>query len=330
MRGKNLIKLLRALELFSRPQGTTIDEMAEYLEIDRRSVYRVINLIEDLCFPVYDEEIPFEKRKRWKLEESYLRKLPNIKLPDIKLSVSEIMSLYLLKSESVLYRGTEIEKHISSAFEKISLFVPKNLFTQLKKISALFVPSSKLAKDYTGKEKIIEMLMGAMLEKKTCYVKYHSFYEDKVKRFKIDPLHFFENDGGLYIFVRTTRFGDIITLAVERIEEITETGSSFEYPKDFNPEELLESAFDIVYGDPVDVKIWFSASQARYIKERMWSKTQTIENQKDGSIILSMNTSGRWDIIRWVLSYGRDAKILNPQDLVDEIKFELKSSQNNY
>ncbi len=330
MRGKNLIKLLRALELFSKPEGTTIEEISEHLGIDRRSVYRVINLVEELGFPIYDEEIPLEKSKRWKLEESYLKKLPNMKLPDVKLSISEIMSLYLLKSESVLYKGTEIYKHINSAFEKISLFAPKDLFTQLKKISALFVPSSKFRKDYAGKEKIIEQLMDAMLQKKTCYVKYHSFYEDRIKNFKIDPLHFFENDGGLYIFVNATSFGDILTLAVERIQEIRDAGSCFEYPKNFNPEELLESAFDLVYGDPVEVKIWFSAHQARYIKERMWSKTQQIENQEDGSIILSMKTSGQWDIIRWVLSYGSDAKVMEPEGLKKKIMVELTAVVNKY
>jgi len=330
MRGRNLIKLLKALELFSKPEGTTIEEMAEHLEVDRRSVYRMISLIEELGFPIYDEKIPLEKEKRWKLEETYLKKLPNMKLPDIKLTISEIMSLYMLKSEAVLFKGTDIERQINSAFEKISMFVPENLFDQLKKIRALFVPSSKFAKDYSGKEHIIEQLMQAMLEKKTCYVKYHSFYDDKKKDFKIDPLHFFENDGGLYLFVRATTFGDILTLAVERIQKITETGSSFEYQKDFDPEELLESAFDIVYGDPIDVKIWFSADQARYIKERKWSKTQKIEDQDDGSIVLSMETSGGWDVVRWVLKYGGKAKILEPNELKKEIINELRSAQSNY
>jgi len=161
-------------------------------------------------------------------------------------------------------------------------------------------------------------------------VKYHSFYDDKEKEFKIDPLHFFENDGGLYQFVRATTFGDILTLAVERIRKITETGSSFEYPKDFDPEELLESAFDIVYGDPIDVKIWFSADQARYIKEKRWSKTQKIEDQDDGSIIFSMETSGGWDVVRWVLKYGGEAKILEPKELKEDIVKELNAAQSNY
>ena len=92
----------------------------------------------------------------------------------------------------------------------------------------------------------------------------------------------------------------------------------------------MESAFDIVYGDPVKVKIWFSADQVRYIKERTWSKSQEIIDQEDGSIILNMETSGWWDVKRWVLSYGSEAKVLAPEDLRREIQAELKALQGYY
>jgi len=306
-----LLKLFKALELFSKPEGTTIGEMAEHLEIDRRSAYRVINLIEELGFPIWDEKIPFEKEKRWKLGESYLKKLPNMKIPDINLTLPEIISLYFLKGEGTLFKGTEIENHTNSAFGKLGLFAHGDTLRQLRKIKTLFLSPSRVAKDYSGKEDIINDLMGSMLKEETCYVKYHSFYDDKVKKFEIDPLHFFENDGGLYLLVRTTTFEEIRTLAVERIQEIKESGLSFKYPEDFDPEELLESAFDIVYGDPIDVKIWFSANQAPYIKEKKWSKTQKTEDQEDDSIIFSMSTSGWWDVKRWVLSYGVEVKVLD-------------------
>ena len=161
-------------------------------------------------------------------------------------------------------------------------------------------------------------------------MKYHSFYDDKEKNLKIDPLHFFENDGGLYLLTNTTRFGEIRTLAVERIQEMEKAGSSFEYPVGFNPEELLESSFDIIYEEPIDVIIWFSADQALYIKERKWSRSQKIEDQEDGSIIPEMLTSGRWDVVRWVLKYGGEAKILEPKELEDEIIKELRSAQTSY
>jgi predicted DNA-binding transcriptional regulator YafY len=326
MRGKNLFKLLKTLDLLSRPQGTTIEEMAKVLEVDRRSVYRILNLVEDLEFPIYDEEVPLERQKRWKLEESYLKKLPNMKLPDINLSLPEIISLYLLKGEAGLYKGTEIEGHIQSAFEKLGLFVPKDTFSQLEKIKALFIASSKMPKDYSGKERIIEQLTEAILQTKTCKIKYHSFYDDKVRHFKIDPLHFFENKGGLYLFVRATTFDEIRVLAVERILEVSISSLTFSYPENFHPEEFLETAFDLVWDDPVKVKIWFSADQARYIKERKWSKTQKIKTQKDDSIILTMDTSGKWDVKKWILSWGSEAKVLEPEELRKEIRDELAAS----
>lgn len=330
MRGRNLIKLLKALDLLSKHEGVTIGELGDQLGIDRRSVYRLISVIEELGFPLYDDKIELEREKRWKLEESYLKKLPNMKVPDVNLTLPEIISLYLIKSEANVFRGTEIEGHARSAFGKLSLFLPQDTLPKLDNIKALFVSASKFAKDYSGKETIINQLMEAMLKRETCYVTYHSFYDNEVKNFKIDPLHFFEKDGGLYILVNTTTFGEIRTLAVERIQGLAETGSIFAYPNDLDAEELLSSAFDIVYGDPIKVKIWFSADQARYIKERKWARTQEIEDQEDGSIILSMETSGWWDIKRWVLSYGSAAKVLEPKELGKEIADELDVARTYY
>ena len=330
MRGKNLIKLLKALEILSNPEGTTIEQMASRLEVNRRSVYRLLEVIEGLGFPIYDENIPLEREKRWKLEETYLKKLPNMRVPDINLSLSEIISLYLLRSEASLLKGTDLEKHTHSAFGKFSMFLPGDALEKLDRIKALFVSASRFMKDYSGKEELVEQLMDAIMKKETCDIGYHSFHDDKLKNFRIDPLHFFENNGGLYILVNTSTYGDIRTLAVERIQNIKRTGESFQYPEGFDPEALLESAFDMVYGDPVKVRIWFSPDQVRYVKERKWSKNQEIVDQEDGSIILSMETSGWWDVKRWVLSYGSTAEVLEPEDLREEILDELRAAQDCY
>lgn len=330
MRGRNLIKLLRALDLLSRPEGATIKQLAEHLEIDRRSVYRLITVMEELHFPLYDDTVPMEKEKRWRVLDDYVIKLPNITLPDVKLNLSEMVALYLLKGEAKLYRGTEIETIVEAAFGKMSLFVPEGLADQLQKIKTLFVPSSKFAKDYAGKEELIDTLTDAMLKKQTCYVRYHSFGDDRIKNFKIDPLCFFENHGGLYVFVNATSFGRIRILAVERIQSLELTGDSFDLPTDFNPETLLNSAFDSVYDDPLLVRIWFSAEQARYIKERTWAPGQKIAVEPDGGIILEMQTSGWWDVKKWALSFGAEANVLEPEELRTEIADELGRAMARY
>ena len=327
---QQLVKLLRAVDLLAKPAGATKKELAETLEVSGRQVYRIIRSIEDLGFPLYDEEDPIGMEKRWKLEEGYVKKLPNITIPDIQLSIAEIISLYLLRGDEKIYKGTEIEKTINAAFHKIGMFLPEEAEDQLKKIKTLFVPAAKFTKDYSDKEEVIDQLMEAILKKKTCLVTYHSFYADKIRDFKMDPLHFFEHDGGLYVFVRVATHKNIITLAVERIKQLAVTEDLFEYPEDFDPEERMGAAFDIVYEEPIDFKIRFTADQARYIKERTWSKTQKIEDQNDGSIILTMTTSGMWDVKRWVLSYGEHAEVMEPEELKEEIAEELKAACKKY
>lgn len=119
-------------------------------------------------------------------------------------------------------------------------------------------------------------------------------------------------------------------LALERIKSVKLTESSFMYPKDFDPEMLLQQSFGMVYDDPVEVTIWFSADQARYIRERQWSTQQIITEGKDGSIVLWMKTSGWYDVKRWIMSFGSDARLIAPEYLRIDIRNEAEAILKSY
>ncbi|MFN2268990.1 MAG: helix-turn-helix transcriptional regulator, partial [Desulfonatronovibrio sp.] len=278
----------------------------------------------------YDDMQEANKEKLWKLDADYVLKLPNITVPDIRLNFSEIISLYLLRAESKLYSGTDIEQRINLTFSKLSQFVPRDFQSGINKLKSLFVPSGKWAKDYSGKEEVIDLLTTAMLNNKTCLVSYLSFVDDKVKKFRIDPLNFFENNGGLYIFIRATRFDNIRILAVERIEALEELDEVFEYPEDFDPTEKLSMSFDLVYDKIIELEVIFSAGQAKYIKERRFSPEQEIIDNRDGSVTLKMTTSGWYDVKRWLMGFGPEALVISPKQLKDEILDELQSTIDNY
>ncbi len=213
-----------------------------------------------------------------------------------------------------------------SAFGKMSFFMPVGFSQQLDKIRTLFVPPGKFTKDYTGKEKIINDLRRAMIEQRRCTVRYHSFSSGKKREYELDPLRFFENNGGLYAFVYICGYNEIRTLAVERIERLEVTDVSFDYPEDFDPEKLLTSAFGIIFDKPFQVKIRFSKEAAPYIRERTWAPVQQLtENEVDGSLILEMETLGWLDVKKWVLSHGVQAELLEPKEMRAEIAEELKN-----
>ena len=330
MREKQLVRLLKTVDLLARPEGATINELCENIGTDRRSVYRIIETLQSMHFPVYDDKSPDERNKQWHLQPEYVKKMPNISVPELKLSYAEMLALYLLKGEATIYKGTRLEAEAQSAFDKINAFLPPPVFKQLDKIKTLFIPQSKFAKDYSGKEEIIDTLADAILKQKICMVSYFSFYDETEKHYLIEPLHFFESNGGMYIFVRVPKHDAIRTLAVERIQKIEKSEETFEYPENFDPESLLKSSFDIIYDDPVSLRLWVSPSQAKYIRERNFFKNQTIVENKDNSLILEIETSGWNDVKRWVMSLGAEAVVLEPATLKQEIINDLKKLISRY
>lgn len=322
MRGRRMKKLFDAIHLLAQPCGTTIKSLAEKLETSERQAYRTIETLQDDFFFVVtkDQSLPGNEIRYYLKEKDQVTSFADMKVADLNLSLTEVISLYFLKGHARLYQGTEIETEINRAFAKLDTFVPDGFEKRLEKVKTLFTPTAQFAKDYAGKEKIIDNLTEAILQQKTCRIEYHSFTDDTVKQFKIDPLRFFQRNGGLYVFIRSPSYGNIRILAVERIQCVSILDASFEYPKDFDPDALLDNAFGVYYDDPITVKVRFPADQARYIQERRWSKDQKITRSKNGSIILTMHTSGWYDVKRWILSFGPDAEVLEPVEMREELK----------
>lgn len=327
---RHLVKILKAVEILSRPGGATMDELREGLDVDRRTAYRLRDTLEELNFPIFEDTSSLDGRKRFRFDDSYLKKLPNLHIPDLKLSLAEVIALYFIRGNARMYKGTDIEQNIEAAFAKLDAFMPDRMAEQVDKVKTLFITTSNFSKDYSDKQDIIDVLTDAIFSQETCRVQYHSFYDDQTRSFRIDPLHFFEQDGGLYLFVRATSYGHIRVLAVERIISIEPMKEKFTPPDAFDAESLLKGAFGIIYDDPVNVKVKFSKDSARYIKERKWAAEQSITDQPDGSIIMEMCTSGWFEVKRWVLSFGSQAEVLEPNKMRDEVRNELMDAFGQY
>lgn len=331
MWANQMVGVVEAVRLLSRSAGASINELITELGVERNTVYRLKKTLERLIGTPLDEvDSTVLTDKRWKFPDGFTIKLP---LSDkLGLSTPELVALYALRMNAGLFRGSVISEDIESAFVKIGTALSPAAKKMLENYANMFISVPKTPKDFSEHAEIIEELSMAMLERTTCTICYSTFSDKEVteKRYNIDPLHFFERDGGLYVLAVSSYYKTVRLLAVERIKSIKCTDLQFAWPKDFDPVALLEKSFGLYWDDPLEVEIWFSADQARYIKERQWAQDQKITTRTDGSVVLWMKTSGWYDVKKWILSFGAEARVLEPVHLQDKVRKEVEKMLKGY
>jgi proteasome accessory factor B len=53
--------------------------------------------------------------------------------------------------------------------------------------------------------------------------------------------------------------------------------------------------------------------------ETIWHPSQVIQTQKDGSAILTLRVRNTFDFRQWVLGWGAEAEVLEPETLRNQI-----------
>ena len=333
--GKNISKILKAVDMLARPQGATNKDLASHLGLSSRSVFRLLSTLSDLGFPLTDERDSFHGEIRHFLLESFVKKLPNLSLPQVSLTPRESLILYFLLARDSIFADSEVEHDLASLKSKLAALLPAATATPsggrtAMPLSSFFTCSPNGLKSYAGHDAILDTLLDGLEQLRALHITYSSPGTTATKSYQVHPLKLFEHRGGLYVFIRLPKHDIIRILAVDRIRTAKLLDTSFVYPQDFDAETLLASAFDLTLGDPVSALIHFSPQDTPFVRERHWSDDQTIATNPDGSCTLTLSTSGTRDLLRWLLSFGSGAEILSPPALRDAIRDEALKLANLY
>ena len=78
------------------------------------------------------------------------------------------------------------------------------------------------------------------------------------------------------------------------------------------------------------MKVRFSPSTARYVEEGFWHETQKLTRQKDGGLLAEFQLSTTEEVKRWVLGFGENAVVLEPESLRREMAEELRQMADAY
>ena len=320
-RERQMVRIIALVRILMDGGSQTVYQLAARFRTRRETIYRDLRTLNDAGLPVIGDESGRLSRPR--LDPAFRRLLP-----PIPLNAEEVAALLWAVKQTG--NRQPFRASLASALAKLQALVPAKEGRLAMALDGAIEERDRGVKDYVGLETLILQLVRAIVERRRCLVEYHAPGRDAPSRFPYDLYRLFSVHGGLYCIGQVPAYRGTTTLAVERIRVIEQTSETFAIDQGFDWKRCEAEAFGIVWEKPKKVVVRFSADQAPYVREREWHPTQTIRTLRDGRVELTFRAGGAFEIIRWVLSWGSAATLIQPKSLRRQVAEELQAASRLY
>jgi predicted DNA-binding transcriptional regulator YafY len=322
--GINLAGFRRLFEihrLVSEGAYPNCRSLADRFEVTQRTAERDIERLRDQ----FRVPIEYDRHRR-----GYYYTGP-VDLPPLKLQEGEAIALFLGQRLLMQCRGTPFEEFVMDAMEKIRLLLPRSVEVSLDRaLGAVSFYADPLRGEEIEVAERYQTLYRAIQNRATVSTDYFTPVRQAVTRRELDPYHLRFMDGAWYCIAYCHLRGEVRTFALDRMMNLCETAESFQIPVDFSVEDYLADSLTIERGEPKKVVIEFDPSEAPYIRGKTWHKSQVVQDLPDGSMRMTLTIGSMGEVKRWVMSLGRHAWVVEPEELREEIRRELEAARKRY
>jgi len=306
--------LLRTLS--ARHYGATIRELGQERGVSEKTIRRDLETFRRAGFPLEETAGEFGK-KSWRID-------PSKSQPGLTFAFDEAVALYLGRRLLEPLAGTLFWQAAQNAFRKIRASLGAEALRHIERFGGMFHQTMVGASDYSQKADMIDLLMQAIEEHRAVIMAYQSLRATEPVSSDVYPYGLAYHRGSLYLVGWSPDHGEIRHWKVDRIAELHLEELRFPPREDFDLKKHLASSFGIFRGSGrVRVEIRFSARVARYVEESKWHASQRLARQKDGRLLAAFELDHTEEIKHWILSFGKQAEVLGPAQLREEIKEEL-------
>lgn len=315
-RGDQLARQWRLLQFLDKARGVTVDDAARELGCAVRTIWRDIRVLEDAGFPIYSDRAGDGRRGVFRLDPAFRARLP------LKLTLAELAAL-LMSRELLAPLGVSVlGPAVSSAFDKIAGVLSRDAVALIDAMRETVGVRNLGAKLQGPAADLVPTIQDALVSRHTLRVRYHSFHRDEESDRELDPYHLTYYAGGLYLVGYCHTRTDVRLFAVERFRSVQATRKRFSPRTGFDLKAYLDTAWGIIQGDLVTVKVLFARKVARYVAERLWHPSQTLRELPDGRLEMTLRVADTLEVRRWILGYGVDAEVVAPPALRETLRLE--------
>jgi predicted DNA-binding transcriptional regulator YafY len=298
-------RLIQQLGLLQTGKGYNATELAKCCNVSRRTIFRDLEVLRDAGVPLlFDDD-----RNVYRIPGTYY-------LPPTNFTTEEALAVIVLCYELGSNSRLPFYEAAQNAAIKLEASLPTRVREQLEELAVAVqikpVPNNRLE----GQTPIYRQLLGAIGSRRAVRIEYDSFSEGLHLRLKLSPYRMLFSRRSWYVIGRSSIHHEVRTFNVGRILSIDPLDETFHVPRGFSIERYLGNAWHLIPDGPdVDVVVRFSPMVARNVAEVVWHRTQRIHWNEDGSLNFRVRVAGIQEISWWILGYGDQAEVLEPEPL---------------
>lgn len=321
--GKTRRPLFRIYEIHSAIRSGSYpncSKLAAQLSVQRKTIQRDISFMRDeLNLPVkYEESL-----------HGYFYDEDVSDFPVFQTTAEELAGLFLARTALESVRGTPLAEAMQQVFGKLTRGIRGKIQFAWSDLDDAF--SRKTIEQNPRDVKLFGEIAESILHQLVITFYYRKLGAETSEPRRVQPMHLGEVDGGWYLIAHDLERAALRTFALPRINRLKVTAKKFERSKSFVGNDHLKQSFGIwnVAGDYSRqvVRVELTDYAARLAQERRWHPTQEVfaKNAKGSRVEIRFEVGRLEEVLRWVLSFGSQAKVLGPPELVKMVRAEVEA-----
>ena len=316
-----LRRILKIDEMIRQCHYPTKKQIAdEYGSISVKTIQRDIEMMQT----VFNAPIEYDNKIK-----GYYYSDKNFRLKHFDLDENDFFALAVTEKVMQQFKNSPLEPKLRKFYEKINLLFDGKVTVKTSELNEIL--SWKLGETRNVDSKTFGIIQNAIRNSKTIYITYYTASTDKTSERNVDPYHLLNNYGEWYLIGYCHLRKEIKLFAVSRISKIELLKQEFFVKDGFTPEEYLKDSLGVFESkELIYVKLWFSAQDARYIKEKKIHHSQKITDNPDATIYLELKIPDTYELMMYILMHGNGCKVIEPKSLRDKVKRELSKTISHY
>ncbi len=310
-----LLRLEKAIQTIAYPD---VNRLMKELEVSRRTILRDLDELKIY----YNAPIEYDRIRKgyYYTDETFFVK-------NVLISEGELVALAGILPLLERYDNTPLKDTITKVYDSISQMLPDEVEVQSSLVNNVqFISDPLPAIDGDVFKKIFEAIKGH----KSVSFGYRSISSTEHTPHTLDPYKIYCQKGDWYAVGFCHKHNRYSTYNLSRMKDLVLL-SEFEPDSDYEKKVHIDPNFGIWNNElPVlKFELVFDKSINTYILERTWHKNQKCFQDKAGNVHLSFESNQLQETLYWVLHFGAAVKILEPPELKELYKEEIKKMSKN-